>query len=100
MATEEDYVMVIEVEVECKKCGTKKRVGIPVSCKPEVQVRGESLVCDLLGEAEEYLPNCECGKKEYEIKREKIKAVKKEKVKKEEEGKEEEHLHKKLKMYG
>jgi len=105
----ESFVMIVEVEIECKKCGTKKIIGIPVSCKPDIQVKGEALVCDLFGETEKYLPKCECGKKEYQVKKEKVKIVEKKKIEgskdlKEQEkadtNKNEPHLHEKKKMYG
>ena len=69
-----DPVMFVEIEVQCKKCDHKDKVEVPVSCDINATVEGGSLACGLVGEAKQYLKECEkCGAKEFEVKKQSIK---------------------------
>jgi len=76
MTPADKYTMLVEVEVECKRCGTKQTVHVPVSCTPEIQVSGETLMCDIVGKVEDHLPPCTCGENDYKITKEEIEEIK------------------------
>jgi len=76
MTPQDKYTMLVEVEVECKRCSTKQTVHVPVSCTPEIQVSGETLMCDIEGRVEDHLPKCTCGENDYKITKEEIEEIK------------------------
>jgi len=68
-------VIDVMIEVECKKCGTRHHVEVPVVCDLNASVQNGQLVCDLAAEMKSLIPPCKCGENDYEVKKQEIKSV-------------------------
>ena len=67
-------VMLVEVELTCKKCKHKDKIEVPIACDVSAEVTGGALACSLVGDVKQYLKECkECGGKEFEVKQKGIK---------------------------
>ncbi|HIJ98448.1 TPA: hypothetical protein H1005_00700 [archaeon] len=66
-------VMMVEVELTCKKCTRKERVDVPIACDVSTEVKGGALACSFIGDVKQYLKECkECGSKQFKVEQKKI----------------------------
>ena len=69
-------VMLVEVELQCKKCKHKDKVEVPVACDINVTHEGGALACGIVGNIGDIKAKCsECGSKEMEVKSKKMRPI-------------------------
>ena len=66
-------VMLVEVELTCKKCQHMNKIEVPVACDITVSTEGGALACSVVGNIDDYKTKCKkCGSAEMEVKSKKV----------------------------